>query len=516
MLPDLNFIPPPWQREVLDTKLDLARWLRMQGRIAFLGGQHAPHNCMVACRAYIEDTSWHPSNLPDLGRLSDQELKRYVHRFNQAEAKYCEDVWFLFLQHARDALCLLSIIVQKWYPGEPLILHDLLAGTTRASRTLLDNAALWRLSEKIRHSPTLKSTFDTNEGPAFFDKLEETDEGRAFLASYAQFCEDSGFRGHADRDIIFPRRIEDPWIDYRNFQALLSVENPVDPEDRERQVNARREAAVEVVAAALTAQPMGAWKAAAFKKILAYIHEFIVLRDDQRWSLDRLTLSTKMVLNELARRARERGLLDGGDDHFFLTKDEFYEVVDGHANNRLARAKIAGRRRDWERNEHKVAGLPLFMRHGRTADHDCPDSDAGDGPLHGIPTSRGTVTGPARIVRTQKEIGRVRSGEILVCNSTDPGWTPVFVVVQGVVTETGGMLSHASCLSREYGLPSVQIANAMQRIPDGAMITVHGDTGQVIVHDDDHPVEQPPAAQPPVEAAPSESLVAGLMSAGGV
>jgi rifampicin phosphotransferase len=508
LLPDLNFIPPAWQEEVLSTKLDIGRWLRMQARAAFLGGKHAPHNCAEACRAYIEDTAWHPSNLPPLERLSDSELKRYVRRFNEIEAKYCEDVWFLFLQHARDALCLLPIIVSAWYPDDPLILHDLLAGTTRPSRTLIENAALWRLSERIRGSAALLRTFTEHEGPAFFTALQESEEGSEFLAAYAEFCEQAGFRGHADRDLIFPRRVEDPWIDYRNFQTLLSVADPVDPESREHDVNARRDAAVAKIVAAVRDQPMGTWKGAAFKKLINYIHDFIVLRDDQRWSLDRLTLSLKMVLQELARRGRKRGRLDGEDDHFFLTKDELYDALDGHGSRELMTAKITARRRDWERNENKVAGLPLFMRHGRPADLGAADVAAGEGPLQGIPTSRGTVTGTARIVRTQKEIGKVRSGEILVCNSTDPGWTPVFVVVQGVVTETGGMLSHASCLSREYGLPSVQIAGAMELIPDGATITVHGDTGRVTI-DDREPTS--PEPQPT-----SELVAAGGPPGGGV
>ena len=486
LLPDLNFIPPAWQQDVLDAEFDVIAWLRMQARIALLGGEHAPHNCMNACRAYIADTSWHPSNLPDLTASTDRELKQMIERFNEAEAQYCDDVWFLFLQHARDALCLLPILLQKWYPHDPLIVHDLLAGNTSPSRTLMDNAALWRLAEQIRHSPTLRRAFDEYQDSEFFDELANFDEGKAFLADYAEFLRDSGFRGHADRDMIFPRRVEDPSIDYRNFRSLLSVESPVSPEDREAAVNARREAAVARVAAALQQQPFGSLKAEGFKALIAYIHEFIVLRDNQRWSLDRLTLSTKMVIEELARRGRARGLLVGDKDHYFLAKDEFYELLDGRASIPLVRAKIAARRCNWERNENKVANLPLFMQHGRPADLGIATPASQEtGSLQGIPTSRGCVTGTARIVRTQKEIGTVRSGEVLVCNSTDPGWTPVFMVVSGVVTETGGMLSHASCLSREYGLPSVQIADAMHLISDGALITVHGDTGQVVIHDED-------------------------------
>jgi rifampicin phosphotransferase len=507
LLPDLNFIPPSWQEGVLNAEFDIVAWLKMQARIALLGGEHAPHNCMNACRAYIADTSWHPSNLPNLTALSDNELKQMIRRFNEAEAQYCDDVWFLFLQHARDALCLLPILLQKWYPDDPLIVHDLLAGNTSPSRTLMDNAALWRLAEQIRHSPTLRRAFDKHQDSEFFEALETFDEGGVFLADYAEFLYDSGFRGHADRDMIFPRRVEDPSIDYRNFRSLLSVQSPVRPEDREAAVNTRREAAVVRVAAALQQQPFGSLKADGFKALIAYIHEFIVLRDNQRWSLDRLTLSTKMVIEELARRGRARGLLAGDQDHYFLAKDEFYELLDGRASMPLVRAKIAARRSNWQRNENKVADLPLFMQYGRPADLAIAASASlGAGPLQGIPTSRGSVTGKARIVRTQKEIGTVQSGEILICNSTDPGWTPVFMVVNGVVTETGGMLSHASCLSREYGLPSVQIADAMQLIPDGATITIHGDTGQVVINDQDSDDE---SSDPTIRA------VASLAGSGG-
>jgi phosphoenolpyruvate synthase/pyruvate phosphate dikinase len=78
----------------------------------------------------------------------------------------------------------------------------------------------------------------------------------------------------------------------------------------------------------------------------------------------------------------------------------------------------------------------------------------------------------------------VKNREILVTNSTDPGWTPVFLVISGIVLETGGMLAHGSCLAREYGFPAVQVANAMRRIPDGATITVNGDTGEVTILDE--------------------------------
>jgi pyruvate,water dikinase len=91
------------------------------------------------------------------------------------------------------------------------------------------------------------------------------------------------------------------------------------------------------------------------------------------------------------------------------------------------------------------------------------------------------------VVKSLSEIGKVQAGEILVVNATDPGWGPVFLMIKGIVPETGGMLSHASCLAREYGFPAVQLADAMRLIPDGATITVDGDLGTVTVHDPDEP-----------------------------
>jgi rifampicin phosphotransferase len=61
------------------------------------------------------------------------------------------------------------------------------------------------------------------------------------------------------------------------------------------------------------------------------------------------------------------------------------------------------------------------------------------------------------VVKSLADIGRVSSGDVLICNSTDPGWTPVFSVVSALVMEIGGRLAHGASLSREYGLPAVQL-----------------------------------------------------------
>ena len=71
-------------------------------------------------------------------------------------------------------------------------------------------------------------------------------------------------------------------------------------------------------------------------------------------------------------------------------------------------------------------------------------------------------------------------GEILVTRFTDPGWTPLFSTIAGVVTETGGVLSHAAVIAREYGIPAVlAVPGATARLKDGDWVIVDGSRGTV-------------------------------------
>jgi pyruvate, water dikinase len=117
----------------------------------------------------------------------------------------------------------------------------------------------------------------------------------------------------------------------------------------------------------------------------------------------------------------------------------------------------------------------------------CPPdapSDPALSALTGIPASAGRAAGPARMVRSVDEFSRVRPGDVLVCRTTDPAWTPLFPLVAGIVTEVGGALCHAAIVAREYGLPAVVgVADAMARLTDGRRVVVHGDLGTVTVPD---------------------------------
>ncbi|MNC38813.1 Chondramide synthase cmdD [compost metagenome] len=74
----------------------------------------------------------------------------------------------------------------------------------------------------------------------------------------------------------------------------------------------------------------------------------------------------------------------------------------------------------------------------------------------------------------------LEAGDILVTSFTDPGWTPLFVSIQGLVTEVGGLMTHGAVIAREYGLPAVVgVENATQLIKDGQRIRVNGTEGYI-------------------------------------
>lgn len=100
--------------------------------------------------------------------------------------------------------------------------------------------------------------------------------------------------------------------------------------------------------------------------------------------------------------------------------------------------------------------------------------------LVGTAGSPGVATGPVRLVNGPEDFERVRPGDVLVCRTTDPAWIPLLSVVSAVVTEVGGILSHAAIVARERGVPAVVgLAGIRRSLHDDQRVTVDGGRGTV-------------------------------------
>lgn len=482
-LRDLTNVPPAWQDEFAKEPTTVLEIAKMWTRIHVLEPKYGLFRWFDTTYDWI-DNRIEEANGPrpeELRRLTDAALKLAIDKSVKLVDAFFATLWPGFFWVAGGSFGLLNLLLTNWYDGDyPGVFQDLITGIPDTALVKEAND-LWHLAEEIRRSERLTACMRKNEDAGFFEALGEFEEGRAFLEKYAAFLKAHGHRGHQDRDIYYLRRVEDPSLDYRAFKALHAAGDERRPEEIERELLARREAATNAVVSNLAAKPFGGIKAELFKAVLAYTHRFLKFRDDERHFLDRQTLQKKRVFAELGRRMRERGLLEGEDDFYFLARHELFDLFEGRASQRLCRAKIEARRRVFHRRNARQERTPPYVQAGVPIDLERRKGEApvAEGALQGMGTSRGEVTGRARIVRDIREIGRIQKDDILVCNSTDPGWMPVFPLIKGLVLETGGMLAHGACLSREYGLPAVQLRNAIQLIEDGALITVNGDTGEI-------------------------------------
>ena len=176
--------------------------------------------------------------------------------------------------------------------------------------------------------------------------------------------------------------------------------------------------------------------------------------------------TVRMVIMEFSRR------WDIGRDVFFLKLDELEKYA---ANPEPFKEIIEKRKVRWQ--SAKRLDLPDVVD---TADLDklgLPREYADATELKGEPIASGVSTGQAMIVFDPSEVASVCTDYVLVCPSTDPSWTALFVHARGLVVEQGGVLSHGAIVARDFGIPAVVCPDATRRIPAGKPVRVDGNRG---------------------------------------
>ncbi len=100
--------------------------------------------------------------------------------------------------------------------------------------------------------------------------------------------------------------------------------------------------------------------------------------------------------------------------------------------------------------------------------------------LKGLPASKGIASGPVKIIMSANELDKVKKGDILVTKMTDPDFVPAMKIAAAIVTDEGGMTSHAAIVSREMEIPCiVGTEKATKILKDGEVVTVDAVDGYV-------------------------------------
>jgi len=189
----------------------------------------------------------------------------------------------------------------------------------------------------------------------------------------------------------------------------------------------------------------------------------------------------RRLLRLVPELARDWADLRASGAHLGTTHTVFFLTVDEVANAlRSSRTDLAplvrARRAEYMRDQARPDPPTTFI--GTPPSVQLPP--AGGDVMKGTGASSGIVEGSARVLLSAAQMSDLQPGEILVVHTTDVGWTPLFFIAAGVVTELGGPLSHAAVVARELGVPSVVNVDSVTRaLKTGDRVRVDGDRGIV-------------------------------------
>jgi pyruvate,water dikinase len=303
-------------------------------------------------------------------------------------------------------------------------------------------------------------------GTRFLEKLD------AFLATY-------GHRGPYESDWAIPRLSENPAPMLFAIREQLHV-GPQDP----AAVTAKQ--AADAAAAWRAFESRLSWWQKPFvlprtRMLIRQLKQQYLYRERIRFDLTRVVAALRRWHLTLADRFVERGWLKSRDDYFLLLFAEVGRAAtDSAAGPELG--AIAARRAAQLVEERHLA-MPLFMR-----ESELPSllraGISGDGAsadvLNGLCVSPGAVEAEVVVLRDPSEFAKMKRGAVLVTIATDPAWTPMFTLASGVIVEVGGMLSHASTIAREYGLPALaNVKNATKILRTGDRVQLDASAGRV-------------------------------------
>jgi phosphoenolpyruvate synthase/pyruvate phosphate dikinase len=319
--------------------------------------------------------------------------------------------------------------------------------------------------------------------------------GRAgqWLTDFDDFLQAYGHRQEAPGDVGAPSWLEDPEIPLSLVKTFLREDRDHDFAAAAREAVAEREAAVDAARAGLTREEQAVFDGGLAANRAA---NFPWWQDDHNFYIDlKVMLPLRRMCHELARRVGA----DHPDDLIHLFWPELLEVASGRPYDGRLRSLVRDRRQYFDDSKAKRAAMPkvlgtipetvedpiLIEIFGFNPDsiRAMRDPDAGRRTvLSGVAAARGTATGTARVLQSSDELHRLFPGDVLVCESTSPNWTPVFGSIAAAVCDGGGMLSHAAIVGREYGVPTVTaVGVATHAIGDGDQVEVDGTRGTVTI-----------------------------------
>jgi phosphohistidine swiveling domain-containing protein/transcriptional regulator with XRE-family HTH domain len=366
---------------------------------------------------------------------------------------------------------------------------------------------LWRLAELAR-TLDVSSELLTGSPSDMRLRIAGRPHGATWLASFDQFLDVYGQRVEETCRIDIPSWAEDPAPALYAIGAFLSKPAGFDFHAARAAAVGERDGQIEAARRALNGANLTRFNEALASNQAA---NFAWWNEEHNYLIDRrAAIPVRRATLELGTWLASDGEISDPTDLFFVFKPELFNVMSGGGSTSWAelRAMIPDRRAYFDYWRERGPSLPpmlgtipevvpdpimieVFGLSGRFLETMRGDGSAGTTggageaavtEVRGFPAARGVVEGVARVITTVGDLHLVEPGEILVCGGTTTEWTPAFGIIAACVCDTGGSLTHAAIVSREYGIPCVVgTAIATQVVKTGDRVRVDGRAGTVQV-----------------------------------
>ena len=343
-------------------------------------------------------------------------------------------------------------------------------------------ATIFDISRIVRGSEELTAALD-GDLDGLLDRLRHSgsDDAKRFLAAFDEFMYVHGCRGPNEWDIYQYSYETNPKMLLQAIERTRQAGDETNPALSVERGGAERQRLIEKYEGVFADNPEAL---GAFQTAVRAVGVWMAARERIKSSNIKCHNEVRVCFDELGRRMVERGHLGHRRQIYMLLADEIDAFL---ADPASFTAKLAEREQDYLslydlEPPYIVNGdPPPLSEWKRRGDGGHEQVKVGD-VLTGIAGSPGQATGTARVMLDLSDPMALEPGEILVAPSTDPSWTPLFLVAAGVITDIGAVGTHAVIVSRELGIPCVpSIADASRRIPNGATITLDGSLGTVTI-----------------------------------
>jgi phosphohistidine swiveling domain-containing protein len=261
------------------------------------------------------------------------------------------------------------------------------------------------------------------------------------------------------------------------IRGYLTSDDPGQSLERFRTGAAEAETAAEELVAEVR-RAKGRLAAAALRGLLDRYRQLGGMRERPKFDMVRGIALGRRTLQRVGTSLLEQGLLTDAEDVYFLDTADVRAALTGTARD--LRAIAEANRRGFERELGRRSVPRILVSDGETVygPTSRPVAENAD-VLVGTPLSPGIHEGLVRVLDSPVR-AELCPGEVLVAASTDPGWTPLFLLAGALVMEVGGVVSHGAVVAREYGIPAVAgIADSTVRLRTGQRVRVDGGSGTV-------------------------------------